>query len=140
MFKRIVMLLVALAFPIALAAQESPLGVVSKVLSLSDEQTQTLASIVQARAEALRPAMQEIQTRQQALAQQLQSSDPDVPAVGRLVVEITRIQEQIHQAVEATNYQFDAVLTPDQSARLAQIRSAAPVCDVIPAFKAVGLM
>ena len=140
MFKRIIPLLVALTFPIALAAQESPLTIVSKVLLLADEQTQALGDIIQARGESIRPAVQEVQAREQALAQQLQSSDPDPQTVGRLVIEIRRIQEQIHQAVEATNRQFEAVLTPDQLARLQQIRAAAPVCDVIPAFKAAGLM
>ena len=140
MFKRIVMLLVALALPIALAAQESPLTIVAKVLSLSNEQTQALGNIVQARSEAIRPLAEQVQARQQGLAQQLQSSNPDPQTVGGLVIEITHIQQQVQQAIEATNHQFEAVLTPDQSARLQQIRSVAPVCDVIPAFKAVGLL
>jgi Spy/CpxP family protein refolding chaperone len=140
MFKRIIMLLVAVTLPVALAAQESPLTVVAKVLSLSDEQTQTLGNIVQARSEAIRPLAEQAQARQQALARQLQSSNPDPQTVGGLVIEITRIQQQIQQAVAATNQQFAMVLTPDQSARLEQIRSVAPVCDVIPAFKAIGLL
>ena len=88
MFKRLIMFLVALAVPIALAAQESPLTIVAKVLSLSDEQTQALGHIVQARGEAIGPAMQEAQKREQALGQQLQSSNPDPLIVGRLVIEI----------------------------------------------------
>jgi Spy/CpxP family protein refolding chaperone len=140
MFKRIIMLLVALVFPIALAAQESPLTIVSKVLALSDEQTQTLGGIVQARSEAIASAVQEVRTREQVLGQQLQSSDPDPLTVGRLIIEIKHIQDQIHQAIEETNRQFETVLTPEQSARLQQIRATEPVCGVIPAFKAVGLM
>ncbi|HXH38200.1 MAG TPA: hypothetical protein VNN08_06205 [Thermoanaerobaculia bacterium] len=140
MFKRIVMLLVALTLPITLAAQESPLTIVAKVLALSSDQAQALGNIVQARSAAIRPLVEQAQARQQALAQQLQSSDPDPQIVGGLVIEITRIQQQIQQAAVATNQQFAMVLTPDQNARLEQIRSAAPVCDVIPAFKAVGLL
>jgi Spy/CpxP family protein refolding chaperone len=140
MFKRIIMLLVVVALPVALSAQESPLSIVAKVLSLSDAQTQALGNLMQTRAEAIRPLAEQAQARQQTLAQQLQSSDPDPQTVGGLVIEITHIQQQIQQAVMATNQQFAMVLTPDQSARLEQIRSVAPVCDVIPAFKAVGLL
>ena len=140
MFKRIVMLLVALAFPITLAAQESPWTIVAKILSLSDEQAQTLGHIVRARSEAIRPAVEQVQAREPALARQLQSSDPDPQAVGRLVIEIKRIQEQMHHAIAETNQQFETLLAPDQSARLQQIRAVEPVCGVIPAFKAVGLM
>ena len=140
MTRRFVLLLAATAFSITLAAQESPLAVVAKVLSLSDEQTQALGHIVQSRAAAIQPAIEQIQARQQLLAQQLGSPDPDPQTVGQLFIEINRIQAQIHQAIDETNHQFEGILTPDQSARLGQIRSVAPVCDVIPAFKAVGLM
>jgi Spy/CpxP family protein refolding chaperone len=140
MFKRIIMLLVALALPIAIAAQESPLTVVSKVLALSDEQAQTLGAIMQARSEAIAPAVQEVRTREQALGQQLQASAPDPLIVGRLIIEIKQIQDQIHQAIDETNRQFETVLTPEQSGQLQQIRATEPVCGVIPAFKAVGLM
>jgi Spy/CpxP family protein refolding chaperone len=141
MFKRIVMLLVAAALPVVLAAEEpSPLAVVAHVLSLSDEQVQALGQIMQARSEAIRPAVQEIQARQQALAQQLQSADPDPQTVGQLVIEIKRIEGQIHQGIEESNKQWESVLAPEQSTRLEQIRAAAPACEVIPAFRAVGLM
>ena len=140
MFQRFVLLVVAMAFPIVAAAEEGPLAVVAHVLSLSDEQAQALGEIVKARSEAIRPAVQEIQARQQALAQQLQSADPDPQTVGQLVIEIKRIEGQIHQALDETNRQWESFLAPEQATRLEQIRAAAPVCEVIPAFRAVGLM
>jgi uncharacterized membrane protein len=140
MFKRTVTMLVALALPIALAAEEPPLMVVAQVLSLSGEQAQALGNMVQARAETLRPAVQQVQAREQALARQLQSTTPDPQMVGHLVIEIRQIQEQIHHAIEETNDQFELLLTPDQRARLEQIRAAVPACGVIPAFKALGLV
>lgn len=140
MFKRVLMIAVALALPIAAVADDSPLAVVAHVLSLSDEQVQTLGQFLQARGETLRPAVQEVQAREQALAQQLQAAEPDPQAVGRLVIEIRRIQEQIQRAVAESDAALDDILSPEQRARLEHIRGAAPVCGVMPAFKATGLM
>ncbi len=140
MFKRFVMFAVAAALPLFASAQDSPLAVVAHVLSLSDEQAQALGALVEARGTAIRPAVEELQTRQQALAQQLQSADPDAPTVGRLVIEIKHIEEQIHQAVAESNRQWESVLTPEQSTLLEQIRAAAGACNIIPAFRAVGLL
>lgn len=140
MFKRVVMIVVALTLPIAAVAGDSPLAVVAQVLSLSDEQVQALGEFLQARQEALRPAVQEVQAREQALAQQLQSAEPDPLVIGRLMIEIKRIQEQFQRAVAESDAALDGILNADQRARLEQIRGAAPVCGVIPAFKAAGLM
>lgn len=140
MFKRVLMVVVALTLPVAAIADDSPLAVVAHVLSLSHEQVQALGEFLQARQEALRPAVQEVQAREQALAQQLQSAEPDPQAIGRLVIEIKRIQEQIQRAVVESDAALDGILNPDQRTRLEQIRGTAPVCGVIPAFKAVGLI
>ena len=140
MFKRAIMLFVAIIFPVTLAAENSPLEVVAKVLSLSQEQIRTLAQIVQGRGDALRPAVEALHAREQALAQQLQSADPDPQIVGQLIIEMKKIQDQVHAAIEETNKQFETVLTPEQATRLHDLRGAAQACDVVPALKAVGLM
>jgi Spy/CpxP family protein refolding chaperone len=140
MFKRVLMAVVALTLPIAAVADDSPLAVVAHVLSLSEEQVQALAEFLQARHETLRPAAEEVQTREKALAQQLQSAEPDPQLVGRLMIEIKRIQEQMQRAVQESNTTLDGILTPDQRARLEHIRAAAPACGVMPAFKAAGLV
>jgi len=140
MFKRVLMIMVVLTLPVAAVADDSPLAIVAHVLSLSDEQVQALGEFLQARQEALRPAVQEVQAREQALAQQLQSAEPDPQAIGQLVIEIKRIQEQIQRAVAESDAALDEILTPDQRARLEQIRGAAPVCGILPAFKAAGLV
>ena len=140
MFKRIVMLVAAVVFPIALAAQESPLEVVAHVLSLSDEQLHALGEILQARNEAIRPALADAQAHEQALAQQLESASPDPQTIGRLMIEMKTIQQQVQRVVADSNAQFEMMLTPEQRVRLEQLRSAAAVCPIIPAFRAVGLL
>jgi DNA repair exonuclease SbcCD ATPase subunit len=140
MIKRVLMVVVALTLPIAAIAEEPPLAVVAHVLELSEEQVQALSQFLQERQEALRPAAQEVHAREQALAQQLQSAEPDPQAIGRLVIEIRRIQEQIQRALAESDAALDEILNAEQRARLEQIRGAAPVCGVLPAFKAAGLV
>jgi Spy/CpxP family protein refolding chaperone len=141
MFKRLTMIVVALSLPIALAAQEPPpIAIVANVLSLSEEQIQALGEFLQARGEALRPAAEQLHAREQALSEQLQSADPDAQTVGRLAIEMKRLQEQIQRTLAESNKALDDILTPEQRDRLEQLRGAAGACGVIPAFKAVGLL
>src|SRR5262249_15002202 len=141
MFKRFLMIAVAVTFPIALAAQEPPpIAVVAHVLTLSDDQIHALGEFLQARGEALRPAAEELQKHQQALEQQLQSETPDAQTVGQLLIEMKTIQEQIQRAIGDSNKALDDILNDEQRTRLEQIRGAAGACGVVPAFKAIGLL
>ena len=141
MFKRTLMLAVAVTFPIALMAQEPPpIAIVAHVLSLSEDQIQALGEFLQARGEALRPTAEELQKNQQALAEQLKAADPDAATVGRLAIEMKRLQEQVQHTLEESNKALDGILNDEQRTRLAQIRGAAGACGVIPAFKAIGLL
>ena len=141
MFKRTLMIAVAAIFPIALMAQEPPpIAIVAHVLSLSEDQIHALGEFLQARGEALRPAAEELQKHQQALEEQLNAADPDAATVGRLAIEMKRLQEQVQHALEESNKALDGILNDEQRARLEQIRGAAGACGVIPAFRAVGLL
>lgn len=141
MFQRTLMLAVALSFPLALSAQEPPpIAVIAHVLSLSEDQVHALGEFLQARVEALRPAAEQLQARQAALAEQLQSSAPDAATVGRLVIEIKTIQEQVQKAAGEANKTLDGILNAEQRTRLEQLRAASGACGVIPAFRAAGLL
>jgi septal ring factor EnvC (AmiA/AmiB activator) len=141
MFKRFLMIAVAVTIPISLAAQEPPpIAVVAHVLSLSDDQIHALGEFLQARGDALRPAAEELQKHQQALEQQLQAADPDAATIGRLAIEMKRLQEQIQNALAESNKALDDIFNAEQRARLEQLRGAAGACGVIPAFRAVGLL
>jgi uncharacterized membrane protein len=142
MFQRLIMIAVALSFPIALAAQEAtpPLAVVANVLGLSEEQVHALADFLQQRGEAVRPAAEEMQRHQQALAQLLQSSNPDPAAVGQLILEMRALEAQSQKAIGDANKALEQILSADQRTRLDQLRGAANACQVIPAFRAAGLL
>lgn len=141
MFKRLLMIAVAMAFPAAMMAQEPPpIAVVAHVLSLSDDQVHALAEFLQARGEALRPAAEELQRHQKALEEQLNAADPDAATVGRLAIEMKRLQEQVQHALEESNKALNDILNDEQRTRLEQIRGAAGACGVVPAFRAIGLL
>ena len=141
MFKRSLMIAVAVIFPIALMAQEPPpIAIVAHVLSLSADQIHALGELLQARGEALRPAAEELQKHQKALEEQLNASDPDAATIGRLAIEMKKLQEQVQKTLEESNKALDGILNEEQRTRLEQIRGAAGACGVIPAFKAIGLV
>ena len=141
MFKRSLMIAVAVIFPIALMAQEPPpIAIVAHVLSLSADQIHALGELLQARGEALRPAAEELQKHQKALEEQLNASDPDAATIGRLAIEMKKLQEQVQKTLEESNKALDGILNEEQRTRLEQIRGAAGACGVIPAFRAVGLL
>ena len=141
MFKRLMMIAVALSLPMALAAQEPPpVAVVANVLSLSEEQVHALGDFLQARGEAVRPAAEELQRHQQALAQQLQAPNPDPATIGQLILEIRAIEGRIKQTVGDADKTLDQILDSEQRTRLEQLRGAAGACAVVPAFRAVGLI
>ena len=141
MFQRALMIVVALALPLAALGQEPPpIAVVAHELSLSEDQAHALAEFLQARGEALRPAAEELQKHQKALEEQLNATDPDAATIGRLAIEMKKLQEQVQHVLEESNKALDDILNDEQRTRLEQIRGAAGACGVIPAFKAVGLV
>src|SRR5438445_13446773 len=115
MFKRYLMITVALTFPIALMAQEPPpIAIVAHVLSLSEDQIHALGELLQARGEALRPTAEEMQKHQQALEEQLNAANPDAATVGRLAIEMKQLQEQVQHTLEDSNKALDGILNDEQ--------------------------
>ena len=117
-----------------------PIRVIAAVLELSDEQVQSFAGILRARNEVIQPLAQQAKEREVALERALAASTPDPGAVGQLMIEIRRIQQQVAMASGDANGQFDQLLTDEQRQRLEFIRQAAQACQVLPAFRAAGLM
>src|ERR1700682_5104471 len=64
-----------------------PITAVSTILELSDEQVQSLISMIGARDAALGPLVAELQRHQGALEKLLQAPDADAATVGQLVLE-----------------------------------------------------
>ncbi len=117
-----------------------PIAAVSTILELSDEQVQALVTMIGARDTAIRPLAEELQRHQQALEQLLRTPDADAAAVGRLVLEMRALGANIDNVRRQAAAQFEQTLRPEQLERLQHIREAAPLAEVVPAFRAVGLV
>ena len=117
-----------------------PVMAVANVLQLSGDQIEAFVAMIGARDSAVAPLAAELQKRGQAIDQELQSPDADPATVGRLLLEARSLQKQIEEARRQAAAQFEEVLTPDQKDRLQHVREIAPLMDVIPAFRATGLL
>jgi uncharacterized membrane protein len=118
----------------------SPIQIVAAVLKLSDDQVHALAQVLAGKAEAIAPLAQQIQQHEQEIAALLASANPDPTQLGRLLIETRTLQAQVQAISAAAAAQFVSVLAVPQKQTLGHIRQAAPVCQVVPAFAAVGLL
>ena len=115
-----------------------PLAVVAQFLALAPEQVQAVAQLLQQREQALAPIQQQIAAREQQIAQLL-ANGGDPVAIGQLMIEV----HQLRQAAQGVQAQFlasfQSVLTEPQRQRWAQVRMAAQLQPVVPAFQALRL-
>ncbi len=70
----------------------------------------------------------------------LGSDDPDPTAIGNLTLLIRSLSEQIQAIRGQAEADFEAILDDRQTRRLQAVRNAAPLCKVVPAFRALGLL
>lgn len=117
-----------------------PVVAVSKVLQLTDAQVQSLVTMIGSRDATLRPLFEQVQQHQAAIDSLLQKADADPATLGGLILEMRTLKMNIEAIGRQASAQFEQVLTPDQLDRLQHIRAVAPVAEVLPAFRAVGLI
>jgi len=118
----------------------SPIQIVAAVLKLSDDQIHTLAQILAAKADSIRPLAEQIQQHEQEIATLLGGDKPDPTQLGHLLIETRALQTQVQTISAASAAQFVSVLSDPQKQTLGQIRQASQVCPVVPAFGAVGVL
>ncbi len=122
----------------AALAQTSPQPAELKAfLNLSDAQVQSLIDIRQQLPQAVQPVAETAGQKQQALQQLLQSTAPDPAAVGRLVIDLSNLGQQVQQIVQNSQNQSLAVLQPDQASKLQLLAQALQL--QVPAVQAVAL-
>jgi Spy/CpxP family protein refolding chaperone len=135
-------LLMILHSPPARAAGEllQPTAVISNVLQLSAEQTQSLVAMIQSRETAVRPLAESLQAKREALGKLVETANPDPAAVGKLILDIRAGEKEVAAAVKNANATFESKLTEEQQQRLQFVRQSAQVVPVVPAFQAAGLL
>jgi Spy/CpxP family protein refolding chaperone len=117
-----------------------PVAAVATILELQSDQVAALLTMIQSRDAAIHPLAEELQRHQQALEQALQTPDADAATVGRLLLETRTLGAKIDELRRSAAAQFEQLLTPEQLDRLHHIREAAALQEVVPPFRAVGLV
>ena len=113
---------------------------VKTYLNLSDAQVNTLQQLRQTEMTALRSVFDEIQTKETALRNLLNTNTTDAAAVGRLMLDIQASRKKI-ESTEAT-YRTQAVntLTADQRTKLAALDTAMKLRDEIQQAVVLNLL
>ena len=114
--------------------------VVAHFLELSEQQLLEWREIRAATAAAVLPLAEQIRASEAELRELFGSESPDPGAVGELVLTIRSAQEEVRAIHEGAAADFEAILIEEQAQRLQAVRGAAPLCRVLPAFKAVHLL
>jgi LTXXQ motif family protein len=134
--------MLALLSPLAAAAQEypPPVHAVAEILQLTPTQLEDFVQFLGVREQTLRPLAEEAQRHEEAIGKLAQSEDADPAAIGRLIIELRKIRQQMVQASGQARQQFELVLQPDQLEKLHGLREAAKVEPAVMVFRATGLI
>lgn len=117
-----------------------PVKVVAHALDLSESQVAELIELrasIQPEAEALAVRVRQLE---ESLEKELSMDDPAVELVGEIVVEIARTRKALAELHFSFVEAFAAGLEEEQLGRLQRIREAFQIREILPAFKAVGLL
>lgn len=116
------------------------LQVVAAFLELTPEQVSTLRSLLEQRHETIVPLIQQIAEKQQQIAEQLSSGAPDPATIGQLVIEISQLIQQVHQAQASFLEAFNNLLNEEQRRRYQAIKLAELLQPLLPAFRLLRLI
>jgi Spy/CpxP family protein refolding chaperone len=113
---------------------------VARYLELTPEQLEQWNQLLATLRQRVEPLRQQLVEAEGALQELLAQANPHPAAVGTLVLQIKQLRDAIAQAQEAYIQAFEALLTPEQLARLRLVRGAQRVMPLIPAFQALRLL
>lgn len=97
---------------------------VKESLGLTDTQVQQLRELRRQRAEAARPAMEQLRQNREAIAEAMKADNPDAARVGQLMVDGKRLRESMRGSGEEYRAKAQALLTPEQKTKLEELQKA----------------
>jgi hypothetical protein len=116
-----------------------PVAVVARFLGLAPEQVHVFAQLLQARQAAMGPLLHEIAVREQRI-RELVAAGGNPAEIGTLMLQV----HQLRQVAEVAQAQFLAgfagLLNEDQRRTWEQVRVAARLLPVLPAFQALQVL
>ncbi|MCX7895252.1 MAG: periplasmic heavy metal sensor [Thermoanaerobaculum sp.] len=110
-----------------------------RYLGLTPEQVTQWEQLWTTLRETLAPLHSQINTLQEQLRQLLGQNNPDPTLVGRLMLQLRTLHGQVEAAWTAYRTGFEALLTPEQLAKLRLLRGVADHPALIPACRGLGL-
>ncbi len=117
-----------------------PVIIVVNFLGLSQDQAAQFGHLLESLQTNVHGLELQMQAAQKQLGELLDASAPDPAAVGRLLLQIRGLQQQVQQAVESFRQQFLQLLTADQKDKLGAVQQAAQLLPAVSAFGALHLI
>ncbi len=121
-------------------APDDPKNEVIRFLALTPDQVTQWDALIATREQTIPPLREQLEGIEEQIKGLLGQSNPDPAAVGALVVQAAGVKAQIEAARTAYVDGFEAMLGPDQVARLNFIRRAEKAVPLLPAFRRAGLL
>ena len=117
----------------------SPVAVVAHFLGLTPDQLPILAQALTERQQTLAPILQGIAMREQRI-RELIASGGNPAEIGVLVVQIHQLRQQAEAAQTAFLAGVELLLDAEQRVSWQQVRMAARLLPVVPAFEALEML
>jgi protein CpxP len=92
-------------------------------LNLTDEQRASFKSIREEHRKAQEPLRQQHRELRQQIRQQLEGGNADPTAIGQLTIQAHALGRQLRESHAGLRERFEALLTPEQKARLEELKS-----------------
>lgn len=92
-------------------------------LDLTEEQRTQAKAIFEEQRKASEPQRAQMRELRQQMREQLDSGKADATAIGQLAIQTHAIGQQLREARERGHERFLAILTPEQKAKLEQMKS-----------------
>jgi Spy/CpxP family protein refolding chaperone len=116
-----------------------PLAVVARVLQLAPEQGQALGQLLQVRQATQVPILQQIAVREQRI-RELVAAGGSPAEIGILMLQVNQLQQQAAAAQAQFLAGLAGILTDEQRGVWEQVRVAARLQPVLPAFQALQIL
>jgi peptidoglycan hydrolase CwlO-like protein len=117
-----------------------PPAVVASFLGFTEGQAAQFGELLSQFQTTVRPLQEQIATRQAQLDSLLNKSQPNPAEIGRLILEIHALQQQVAQAIESYQSGFAGLLTGEQREKVQQVAGASQLQPVVGAFVALHLV
>jgi len=117
-----------------------PKGEVVAFLSLTPDQVSQWDTLIAMREQTVPPLRGQLKGIEDQIRTLLAQPTPDPAAVGVLVIQAAGLKDQLEGAKSAYVNGFEAMLGPDQLARLNFMRRAERAAPLIPAFRLADLL